>query len=110
MLRRQRWQIGPVGSITVVAQVPQAELYRYASQLRAMTAGRGKHRESYSHYEELPGEMEQKVVAALKAEKEKLARQARTLEEEKAQLAVSEAELRAAWLEERAKRRGRKKP
>ena len=55
----------------VVAQVPQAELYRYASQLRAMTAGRGKHRESYSHYEELPGEMEQKVVAALKAEKNK---------------------------------------
>ena len=51
----------------IVAQVPQAELYRYASNLRAITAGRGSHREKFSHYEEMPGEMQAKVVAALKA-------------------------------------------
>ena len=50
----------------VKAQVPQAELYRYSSQLRALTGGRGRHRESFSHYEELPGDLEQKVIAEAK--------------------------------------------
>jgi elongation factor G len=51
----------------IIAQVPQAELYRYASQLRALTAGRGSHREKFSHYEEMPPELQAKVVAARKA-------------------------------------------
>jgi elongation factor G len=55
----------------VVAQVPQSELYRYASNLRAITAGRGKHREAFSHYEELPGEYETKVIAQVKASRER---------------------------------------
>jgi elongation factor G len=50
----------------VKAQIPQSELYKYSSQLRALTGGRGRHRESFSHYEELPGELEQKVIAASK--------------------------------------------
>lgn len=50
----------------IIAQVPQAELYRYASNLRAITAGRGSHREKFSHYEEMPPEMQAKVVAARK--------------------------------------------
>ena len=41
----------------VVAQVPQAELYDYSSQLRAITAGRGRHRESFDHFEEVPREL-----------------------------------------------------
>src|SRR4030095_10174471 len=42
------------------AQVPAQELYRYASQLRALTGGRGLHDEKFSHYAEMPRELEQK--------------------------------------------------
>ena len=44
------------------AQVPARELYRYSSQLRSLTGGRGLHSESFSHYEEMPRELEQKVM------------------------------------------------
>lgn len=47
----------------VVAQVPQAELYKYSSQLKAITAGRGRHREEFDHYEEVPHDLEAKIVA-----------------------------------------------
>jgi elongation factor G len=41
---------------------PGKELYRYASQLRSLTGGRGLHTEDFSHYEELPPELEQEVI------------------------------------------------
>ncbi|MCU0779280.1 MAG: elongation factor G [Akkermansiaceae bacterium] len=47
----------------VVAQVPQAELYQYSSQLRAITAGRGRHKEKFERYEDVPREMEAKIIA-----------------------------------------------
>lgn len=47
----------------VVAHVPQAELYQYSSQLRAITAGRGRHKEKFEHYEDVPREIEQKIIA-----------------------------------------------
>jgi elongation factor G len=47
----------------VVAHVPQAELYQYSSQLRAITAGRGRHREKFERYEEVPREMETKIIS-----------------------------------------------
>ncbi len=47
----------------VVAQVPQAELYQYSSQLRAITAGRGRHRERFDSYEDVPREQEAKIIA-----------------------------------------------
>jgi len=50
----------------VKAQVPQKELYMYATVLRSLTGGRGIHTEEFSHYEEMPREMEQKVVAEAK--------------------------------------------
>ena len=46
----------------VHALVPAKELYRYASQLRSLTGGRGLHSEEFSHYEELPAELEQQVI------------------------------------------------
>jgi elongation factor G len=46
----------------VVAHVPQAELYQYSSQLRAITAGRGRHREKFEHYEDVPRELEPKII------------------------------------------------
>ena len=47
----------------VVANVPQAELYQYSSQLRAITAGRGRHREKFVRYEDVPREIEPKIIA-----------------------------------------------
>jgi elongation factor G len=44
------------------ADVPAMELYRYANVLRALTAGRGVHSEQFSRYEEMPREIEQRVI------------------------------------------------
>jgi elongation factor G len=54
----------------VKAKVPAMELYRYSSVLRSLTAGRGLHTEDFSHYEEMPKEMEAKVIAESKKAKE----------------------------------------
>lgn len=47
----------------VVAHVPQAELYQYSNQLRAITAGRGRHKEKFDHLEDVPRELEPKIIA-----------------------------------------------
>ncbi|MGA0442150.1 MAG: elongation factor G [bacterium] len=52
----------------IKAQVPQRELYSYATVLRSITGGRGWHQESFSHYEEMPRDLEQKVISESKAE------------------------------------------
>ncbi|MBI4328174.1 MAG: elongation factor G [Chloroflexi bacterium] len=54
----------------VKAQVPQMELYHYSTTLRSLTAGRGIHTERFNHYEEMPRELEQKVIAASKKPEE----------------------------------------
>jgi elongation factor G len=62
--------IGSDGPFEVIkAQVPAKELYRYSSQLRALTGGRGVHLEEFSHYEEMPRELEQQVVEEAKKAK-----------------------------------------
>lgn len=53
----------------IKAHVPAKELYRYSSTLRSLTGGRGVHAESFSHYEEMPREAEQKVVEESKKAK-----------------------------------------
>lgn len=50
------------GTTTVRAQVPMAEMLRYASDLRSITGGRGFFEASFSHYEEVPPHIAQKVV------------------------------------------------
>ena len=53
------------GSFQVIkAQVPQAELYNYATTIRSLTGGRGLHSEEFSHYEKMPKDLESKVIAA----------------------------------------------
>ena len=54
----------------IKAQVPQGELYKYSTTLRSITGGRGIHTEEFSHYEEMPREMEMKVVEQYKKERE----------------------------------------
>ena len=46
----------------IKAQVPLAELYKYSSTLRSLTSGRGAHKRQFSHYEEIPKEVEQKII------------------------------------------------
>ncbi len=47
----------------IKARVPTAELYHYSSTLRSLTGGAGVHTETFSHYEEMPREAAEKVVA-----------------------------------------------
>ncbi len=54
----------------IKALVPGSELYKYAAHLRSITQGRGMHSAKLSHYEEVPREITEKVVAAARAEKE----------------------------------------
>jgi len=57
--------------VSVRAQVPMSEMLTYESTLRSMTGGRGGYSMEFSHYEELPSQLAEKVVAAYRAEKEK---------------------------------------
>ena len=47
----------------IKASVPTAELYHYSSTLRSLTGGAGVHTETFSHYEEMPREAAEKVIA-----------------------------------------------
>ena len=62
------------GLQAIKAQVPQAEIFKYSSELRSMTGGRGSFEMGFSHYEQVPQHIAQKVVAeaqaARKAEQE----------------------------------------
>lgn len=56
-----------VGTVQIVkAHVPAMELYHYSTTLRSLTGGRGIHIEDFDHYEEMPRELEQKVIAESK--------------------------------------------
>ena len=54
---------------TVKAQVPLVEISKYAIELRSITHGEGDFTMSFSHYEQVPPEIGQKVIA--KAEEQK---------------------------------------
>jgi elongation factor G len=51
----------------IKAQAPMAEVLKYAIDLNALTAGRGTFKMEHSHYEEVPAQLADKVVAAAKA-------------------------------------------
>ncbi len=55
------------------AQVPAAELHKYATILRSKTGGRGVFGATMSHYEEVPREVAEKVIAAAEKAKEQAA-------------------------------------
>jgi elongation factor G len=46
----------------IKANVPLAELYKYSSTLRSLTQGRGTHKRKFAYYEEVPREVEQKII------------------------------------------------
>jgi elongation factor G len=62
----------PSGETAVVrASVPMAEMLTYESSLRSMTGGRGGYSMEFSHYEEVPAFLADKIVKDAKTEKEK---------------------------------------
>lgn len=54
----------------IKASAPMSEVLRYALDLNAITAGRGSFQMEHSHYEELPAQLTEKVIAAAKAEEQ----------------------------------------
>lgn len=53
----------------VRAHVPQRELYHYSTVVRSLTSGRGRHSEEFSHYEQMPAELERQLLAEHQARK-----------------------------------------
>jgi len=54
------------GMQVISAQVPQAELFSYATELRSLTGGRGTFSSSLDRYDEMPSHLAEKVVEAHK--------------------------------------------
>ena len=57
------------GMQSITAQVPQAEIFKYASELRSMTGGRGAFEMEFLHYEQVPSNIAPKVIAEAQAAK-----------------------------------------
>ncbi|HET7435211.1 MAG TPA: elongation factor G [Thermoanaerobaculia bacterium] len=51
---------------TVHARVPLAEMLTYGSTLRSITQGRGSFHMEYSHYEEVPKQLQEKIISEAK--------------------------------------------
>jgi elongation factor G len=59
------------GRLTKVrAIVPEAELYKYSTQLHSITHGRGTHRQKFHGYAEAPPEVSTKVAAENQKDRE----------------------------------------
>ncbi len=60
------------GNIVVMsAQAPLAEVMQYNSQLRSVTGGQGSYAMELSHYDPVPGNVQQQIIAAAEAAKHK---------------------------------------
>ncbi len=57
-------------NVVIKAQVPLAEMLSYATDLTSMTQGRASFSMEFSHYDYVPSEIAEKVIAAAKAARE----------------------------------------
>lgn len=57
------------GNQKILALVPMAEMLTYANQLHSLTSGRGLYSMEFSHYEEVPGHLAQKIIAEKETKK-----------------------------------------
>ncbi len=62
------------GKQIITAEVPQAEMFRYATDLRSMTQGRGKFEMHVVRYEEVPAMNNDKIIADAKKREEEAAK------------------------------------
>ncbi len=69
--KRARMQgMNPEGEANVIeAQAPLAEILRYAIDLKSITQGRGSYTVEFSHYEEVPPHIAQKIIAERQTKK-----------------------------------------
>ena len=56
------------GKQVIKAKIPQAEIFKYAIDLRSMTQGRGNFSLKFSHYEEVPANIAQEIIEKGKEE------------------------------------------
>jgi elongation factor G len=56
------------GLQVITAQVPQAELFSYATELRSLTGGRGTFSSTLDHYEDVPSQIAEKIIEAHRKE------------------------------------------
>ena len=72
-LNGRRGKIGGMetrgASTSIKAEVPMAEMLTYEQQLTSATGGRGSYHMEFSHYEEVPAHILQKVIAEAKAKR-----------------------------------------
>jgi len=54
-------------SQVIKSKVPMSEVLKYAPDLRSITSGRGEFHLEFSHYEELPPHLSEKVIKEAKA-------------------------------------------
>ncbi len=52
------------GEVEIVAAVPTSEILRYAIDLRSMTHGRGRFEVTHSHYDPVPANLAERLIAA----------------------------------------------
>jgi elongation factor G len=69
--RRGRPQgMEPRGSLQVIkAEVPLSEMLSYDAELTSMTGARGSYHMEMDHYDEVPAHLQEKIVAAARAER-----------------------------------------
>jgi elongation factor G len=65
--RRQRPVDAEAASrLRVQCRVPLAEVTRYAAQLGSITQGQGSYTMEFSHYDQVPGNVQQQIVSKAK--------------------------------------------
>ena len=58
------------GTQIIKATVPLAEMFKYATELRSVTSGRGSYQMEFASYEETPQKVQQELIARVAKEKE----------------------------------------
>jgi elongation factor G len=63
--------MGQIGNMQIIkALVPQAEMFKYSSELRSLTGGRGSFEMEFSSYEEVPAQIAQRIIESAKKTQE----------------------------------------
>ena len=69
--RGQMQSMDMVGNNQVItALVPLAEMMTYPTDLRSMTQGRGKYTQKFDHYDPVPSNIADKIIAEAKKDEE----------------------------------------
>ena len=58
------------GMQVITAEVPQAEMLKYSSELRSITGGRGSFEMEFARYDIVPSNVAQKIIAEAQKNKQ----------------------------------------